>query len=529
MNDPIIDYFEMNKDNYDKDNESSYKRYILNETNKYREKFLNKIIEISELNIKKELTINETIEKIKNNYPLIINGKLLNKKDNLIINCDIIIKNKLFRKLFPKIINIPFHLILKRDDYLLINLTYSTVNFSIDLKNINNDNLIFYKKCKLYEFQKIFNQYTNDNSKCFIMAKEYKYKNIILEKKDFIGYITKDEKIIQKIKNAKKWIQYFHNNFKELRIYPEPSCNELYPNMNNHESEWENEKKKLAEEIKEITLIWNISYEQRCDLINNNIKCWDNPKLLKELKETKNKNIQEKIIHINKQNDILISPRINISQKFKNILEKKKCEIFFDIESFLSFDEKNGLFDDIHPIKEPILAIIGLLYKNNYKDFTIDDFSIKSEEKIINEFIKYLHYISKDEIIYIYHWGHAEMNYFNYIYKNYSYLEFPKLELINILDYFRTEPIIIQGIFNFGLKSIGNALYKHKLIQTTWNKNDNGLETMINFKEICKNNNKNIPLKRYIEIKDIIEYNNIDCQVLYEIIQFLRIKYLRSS
>ena len=77
--------------------------------------------------------------------------------------------------------------------------------------------------------------------------------------------------------------------------------------------------------------------------IRNSIKCRKNTKLIKEIKKTKNKNIQEKIIHMNQQNDIIISPRINISQKFKNILEKKKCEIFFDIESFLSFDEKNGL------------------------------------------------------------------------------------------------------------------------------------------------------------------------------------------
>ena len=88
------------------------------------------------------------------------------------------------------------------------------------------------------------------------------------------------------------------------------------------------------------------------------------------------------------------------------------------------------------------------------------------------------------------------------------------------------EPIIIQGIFNFGLKSIGSALYKHKFIKTTWNKNDNGLETMIRFKEICIHHNRLIPLKRYVEVKEIIEYNRIDCQVLYEIVNLLRNKYI---
>ena len=58
------------------------------------------------------------------------------------------------------------------------------------------------------------------------------------------------------------------------------------------------------------------------------------------------------------------------------------------------------------------------------------------------------------------------------------------------------EPIIVQGVFKFGLKSIGKALYKNKLIQTTWDENDNGLDSMIQFKDICKKNDKKIPLKR---------------------------------
>ena len=89
------------------------------------------------------------------------------------------------------------------------------------------------------------------------------------------------------------------------------------------------------------------------------------------------------------------------------------------------------------------------------------------------------------------------------------------------------EPIIVQGVFKFSLKSIGKALYKNKLINTTWFENDNGLDSMIQFKEICVNHTKKIPLKRYVEIDKIIEYNQIDCQVLYEIVELLRNKYKR--
>ena len=87
------------------------------------------------------------------------------------------------------------------------------------------------------------------------------------------------------------------------------------------------------------------------------------------------------------------------------------------------------------------------------------------------------------------------------------------------------EPIIVQGVFKFGLKSIGKALYNHGLIETTWDDNDNGLDVMIQFKNICQKNNKKIPLKRYLEIKNIVYYNYVDCQVLYEIVELLRNKY----
>ncbi len=104
---------------------------------------------------------------------------------------------------------------------------------------------------------------------------------------------------------------------------------------------------------------------------------------------------------------------------------------------------------------------------------------------------------------------------------------FPKLILIDLLHFFREEPIIIKNCFNFGLKNIGKAMYKHGFIKTTWTDTDSGLDAMIRFKEICKlNEGKKLPLKRYTDIKEIVNYNKIDCLVLTEILQFLREKYL---
>jgi len=371
----------------------------------------------------------------------------------------------------------------------------------------------------------------NKPSQCFIIGKEYYYRKNLLSKNNFIGCIMINDTVKHKIKDSIKWINKLRRDYKSMQILPQPTNSELYPNMNYKESDWECEKMSLAEKIKEITLVWNVSYSERCEFIQKGICCWDDPKLLSFLKESKKKQIQERMIHMNQQNDILMYPRKSISNDFIDILKPKKYEFFFDVESFLSFDEKRELFTDKLKLSEPMIGIIGLIYCINgkysyFKDFTIRKFKMKEENKIIKNFLQYLQYICKDEPIYLYHWGHAECKYIEYMKKIHPEFNYSQIHLIDILDYFRTQPIIVQGVFKFGLKSIGKALYNHNLIKTTWNDNDNGLDSMIQFKKACIDHKKRIPLKRNSIISEVIDYNRIDCQVLFEIIQLLRNIYL---
>ena len=525
VKDPICDWFEINKHKYIQDENTYYKDYIRKESKHYKLSVLKKIKELSRLNIPLNPTFNQTKELIYNDSELIFQGILLNK-DGYYVNCDLIITYRLFKKIFPEINNIPFHLYYKYDtDYLLIDICYHTLHFKADLKEVQNDDNIFYKKCHISSFQEVFFELSGKYSHCFLLGKEYYYKKTLLPKKEFISEIVVDKNMKNTVKNAMKWIKTLKHEF-NMNIYPKPTHIELYPNMN-VDSYWEDEKKKLAEEIKEITLVWNLSYDERCEFIKKNIYCWDDPKLLKQLKETKKKDIQERMIHMNQQDEVLIYPRKNISHNFKEILKRSEYDIYFDVESFLSFDEKQNLFPKKEKIETPILGILGYIHNSSFCDITINRYTKSDEERMIRQFSSQLYKIVSKEknTINIYHWGHAENNYFQYIHKTYPKIHFPEYRLINILDYFRMEPIIVQGIFKFGLKSVGKALYNHGLINTTWGENDNGLESMIQFKQICKNNNKQIPLKRYLEIKNIIEYNRIDCQVLYEIVELLREKY----
>jgi hypothetical protein len=535
-NDPVCDYFQLqthlNNDlKFEKDTKNYFNKYVNKVSSDFIDGFLNSIINrvkhiYPKLSINKFNNIDQTIDKIKHDIPLIINPILLNDKYKLIVKCDFIIKKDLFLKVFNQIKNISFNSI-KNNEYIIINIVPEILTFKKGCREICNTYNVFYNKCGLYAFNSALRKYVNRNNFYFIFGKDYKYNNQLLNKQEHIGLVIFDNIYREKIYNSLNWLDRLKEN--KLILLPEPSCIELYPNMNNKQSCWENEKKKLSEKIKEITLIWRISYEDRNRLINMGITEWNNPYLLNnlyELKDTNTRDIQERIIHMNKHENLLMEPR-NITREFKDILKKTDNEFILDIESVLNLETKGSYFNNDVQKDLPNICIIGLIIMNKgkylFKDFTIDNLTIESEKQNI---INWLNFISKYEEIKIYHWGHAEKTYLENIHKRFPDIKLPKMILIDLLHFFRQEPIIIKNCFNFSLKTIGKNMYKHKLINTTWSDTDNGLDAMIKFKEICLKKDKNIPLKRYNEISEIIEYNKMDCVILMEILEYLRFKYL---
>ena len=63
---------------------------------------------------------NETELLIRDNNPIIINGSLYNPDENINVKCDIIIRFDYFKKIFPSISNISFHLLYQNLQILLL-------------------------------------------------------------------------------------------------------------------------------------------------------------------------------------------------------------------------------------------------------------------------------------------------------------------------------------------------------------------------------------------------------------------------
>ena len=324
------------------------------------------------------------------------------------------------------------------------------------------------------------------------------------------------------------WLDNLNRYYDEWLIYPKPTITELYPNMNIKCGPWIKEKKRLAEEIKEITLVWNISYHKRCLLHDKGIYTWQDPLLLNniypyEVHKKERHRIQEKMIHMNKQSELKISPRRIKNRDFINHIKNRKDSIVLDFESVIDLEERTSYFNENIRVEIPKICIIGCInLKNNiFKDFTIRYLDLEEEEKIIRYWLQYLKRVVGNDIK-IYHWSSAERVYIDYMKSQYPQLDYPNFTFVDLLSYFKMEPITIQGCFGYGLKEIVKMLYNHELIKNKWVDDTDGLEAMI---EIINKSqdalSKKIPIKRYTEIKKIIYYNYMDCKVLVDILEML--------
>ena len=93
-----------------------------------------------------------------------------------------------------------------------------------------------------------------------------------------------------------------------------------------------------------------------------------------------------------------------------------------------------------------------------------------------------------------------------------------------MLKVFKKEPIVINGALNFGLKNIAKAMFNNDMIDVIWDNENpcsNGLTAMVlawkTYQRRALTDIHESPV-----IQDIIKYNEMDCRVIWEIVNYLR-------
>lgn len=386
---------------------------------------------------------------------------------------------------------------------------------------------------------------------CYILGRGWKYtkKNETFSCNRFderLGVIdTKgvDKYYIDKIHKALDWLTNVRKNAKKWTYNP-PSVPELYPNMCN---KYDNNKEKyaIASEIEEITQLWNCGVKQREQAHKNGVYKISDPKLTTDImglpKGTKRTIIIDKMLKFNQgiiYHDQYVIPNY-INNNPYNWKNDVRIEFYLDFEilsnifdDFNSFPNMNGPNKDVEDPSIVFMCGLGISIKseNNtkweYYNFRITELKDQYEFQMFNDMYKKINEKCKKYKIdiknaNIYHWGSIEQTIVSKLYNKYENIHnWENLCLIDFCKIFQDENILIKGVYNFKLKSIGKALIKYGLINIpNWKDNVvDGLDAMIQAYDIYNNPNKN----HKIITHNLINYNHTDVRMIHKIIEYLR-------
>lgn len=587
LDDPIVDYLEcISKDSANElinngiiiPNQSSintFTKYLFNKGNEFENKIINTLnekfgdrmvtISTNPCEIRSYKKYKETVNHIKKGTPIIYHGILHDYERGIYGIPDLIVRKDYINLLLSTNLiqinenNISYENNISKN-YVIVEIKFSKLRLCADGIHITNSTkLMSYNKSQLYIYNKILGAIQNfESSKSYIIGKcwEYKKDNKIhegesLEKMGCVNFKKNDKYIETKTEMAINWLNDLKNPqlLNNMSIFP-PSQNELKPNMCYINDKWQNTKDIIATRNNDITQLWMCNHKNRSIAEKNNIVNWRTHTNLKAIDlgiSGKRENVLQNIIDMNqdicKYNSKIYPLKLNKKQKISLELNNK-LEIFIDFETINKLLLDNNFNSDF-------IFMIGIGYiidgKWNFKYLVSKDLSKSSEKKILVDFADFInniiyknaskkrkrsaHNTKNNKVDYrLWHWGNAE----KYLYENATKrhnLNNTKINLdkcCDLLNIFKDINIVANGMLNFSLKSVVKSFYNNNFIQTTYDTDIvNGLDAMMyafnKYKSIEYTNQKNTIKNTFMQI---IKYNEVDCKVIWEILLFLRKKYL---
>ena len=205
--------------------------------------------------------------------PIIDQAVLFNDKNETCGIADLLVRNDYVNKLVDHHLYLPtFYDTTQQDGnvpkhyYVVVDIKYTTLSLTKDNLHIRNTGRIPSYKTQLYIYNTALAEIQGFNPMmALILAKGY--KNVIstdtFEQYGVIDFHENDQWVEHETQLAINWMKDLRQHGSSWNPM-KPHRWELYPNMSNHyDGKWSQYKRKIAIEIGELTLLWNVGFKNR--------------------------------------------------------------------------------------------------------------------------------------------------------------------------------------------------------------------------------------------------------------------------
>ncbi len=373
--------------------------------------------------------------------------------------------------------------------------------------------------------------------------REYRGKHA-MERLAPVDFSNMDRNYYDIAEEAIRWFRRVRKEGRGWQVFPEPSVPELWPNAKNSQSyPWDHAKAEIVERYKDITRLWQVGFKERQLAHEQSIYTWDDATLTPEIMGItgeKKALTLKKIIEVNRESntDFVLPPIIDNNRG--GWQQKSALEFFVDFETVNTIDDDFSTFPQ--PGGEELIFMVGCGYESpdgdwDFKVFTADELSVSEETRIIEEWFQHMREVSdrvlneRSALPKIFHWSYAELNFMKSAQRNREEAaggatlpEWPELPWFDFLKVMRAVPVVVKGAFGFGLKAIAKNLYKHGLIETSWEDGPvDGLGAMVGAwycnRQVAETGQS---MRDMNYMQEIENYNEVDCKVMWELVNYLR-------
>lgn len=344
------------------------------------------------------------------------------------------------------------------------------------------------------------------------------------------------------VTEATSWIRRVRSDGLNWDALPEPTNVNLYPNMKQEEDyPWHAAKRRVADEIHELTLIWGVGPRHRAKALAEGFKRWSDPGLRAAwfgMKGSRQERIVDAILDANRSIETpAIFPSYIVADQ-ESWRQQAALEVFVDIETLPNIADD---FEDL-PTRSggPVIFLIGCGHWSegqwNYRAFCIGGLDPSAEARLIGSWIDYLRGLAKARglrsvaEIRLFHWSAAEPTFLataNASAKvRHGDLGWPELSWYDLLSrVVRAEPVTVRGAFGFGLKEVVRAMHRQGLIRDPWSEGaalDGLAASMGGLSCAMEATRAGRPMADLPLMRQITAYNEADCRAVMDVLQYLR-------
>ncbi len=347
------------------------------------------------------------------------------------------------------------------------------------------------------------------------------------------------------VHDACTWVRRVRSAGASWQVLPEPSVEELRPNMrNSDDTPWHGAKQRIAAELHDLTLLPRVTPKHRSSAMTAGVHRWTDTACTADvlgITGDKLGPLLDAVIEANHSpadGQILFPPRVTADEDLWR--SPSPVEFFVDFETVNDLDDNFSAF----PRKggQPMMFMIGCghlatqgdLASWSFKVFTAELLTQDQERSVITEWLTHVDLVCKQRGARLqdsrfFHWSPAETSNLSTAYNSAvarhgvpAWDSLPWVDLLNRVV--KPQPVTIRGAFGFGLKAVAKAMHAAGKITTLWGDGPtDGMGAMAGawwcHHEAAR---QQVSMRALDLMRSIETYNEVDCKVMAEVLDFFR-------